>query len=97
MVAPEITLTNGGAPASKLGWTHIRHTAFRVTLVDRPELGKEGYIDTVSVNGLTSAQELRDTYLKDIKLAQLAKESREVIPEMSRAMVKRATPKLHLC
>ena len=71
MVDPEITLTNGGAPASKLGWTHIRHTAFRVTLENPPELGKEGYIDNYP--GLTSAQELRDSYLKDIKLAQLAK------------------------
>ncbi len=92
VVDPEITLTNGGAPANKLVWTHIRHTAFRVTLEDRPELGNDGNIDTFAANGHTSAREFRDTYVKDIKLAQLAKESREAIPERSWAMVRRVTP-----
>ena len=92
VVDPEITLTNGGAPANKLVWTHIRHTAFRVTLEDRPELGNDGNIDTFAANGHTSARELRDTYLKDIKLARLAKKSREAIPERSWAMVRRVTP-----
>ena len=49
-------------------------------------------VDTFAANGHTSARELRDTYLKDIKLAQLAKESREAIPERSWAMVRRVTP-----
>ncbi len=90
VVDPEITLTNGGAPASKLFWTHIRHKAFRLTLEERPEFS-DGVTIEFAINGHTCAQELRDIYLKDITLAQVAKESREAIPERSWAMVKRVT------
>ena len=60
-----------------------------MTLEDRPELGNDGNIDTFAANGHTSSRVARHLF-KDIKLAQLAKESREAIPGRSWAMVKRA-------
>ena len=45
-------------------WTTIRHTAFRLTLQEVPELGTQEYIDRFARNGHTSADQLRKTYLK---------------------------------
>ena len=90
-VRPQICLTNGGLPADKLVWTHIRHTTWRLALRDYPEFGTDANIETFSRNGHTSAKELRDNYLVDIKSERLAEKAREAIPERSWALQKRVS------
>ena len=68
-------------PISECKWTTIRHTAFRLTLEDRPELGNQNKINEFAENGRTSANQLRETYLKYMNLERVAEESRELIPE----------------
>ena len=66
-------------PKKEMKWTNIRHTAFRLTLEDNPSLGSQPYINSFAENGRTSANQLRDTYLKFIELEKTALDSREII------------------
>ena len=69
-------------PKSERKWTNIRHTAFRLTLEDNPQLGVQPFINSFAENGRTSSQQLRDTYLKFIELEKTALDSREKIEPM---------------
>ena len=69
-------------PKSESKWTTIRHTAFRLTLEDNPQLGVQPHINSFAENGRTSSAQLRDTYLRFIELEKTALDSREVIDEM---------------
>ena len=66
-------------PKEGMKWTTIRHTAFRLTLEDDPSLGVQPKINSFADNGHTSAQQLRDTYLRFIELEKTAMEAREKI------------------
>ena len=66
-------------PAQASKWTTIRHTAFRLTLEDDKSLGVPPKIYSFADNGHTSADQLRNTYLKYIELEATAKEARETI------------------
>jgi hypothetical protein len=66
-----------GVPgASNFRMTEIRHTAFRLTLEDRPMLGQRGYIDEFARNGHTSPEMLEKNYLRYIRLENQARELR---------------------
>ena len=66
-------------PKEGMKWTTIRHTAFRLTLEEDPSLGVQPKINSFADNGHTSAQQLRDTYLRFIELEKTAMEAREKI------------------
>jgi len=68
-------------PKEQVKWTVIRHTAFRLTLEADPSLAIPPKINSFADNGHTSAQQLRDTYLRYINLEQTARETRETIKE----------------
>ena len=51
-------------PSKGITMTSIRHTAFRLTLEEAPELGQEPGIHAFAANGLTSAEMLRENYLQ---------------------------------
>ena len=53
-------------PVKERKWTTIRHTAFRLTLEEMPELGVAPDINAFADNGHTSPMQLRDTYLRYI-------------------------------
>jgi hypothetical protein len=76
----------------KVTWTTIRHTAFRLTLEEFPELGVPPRIDAFAFNAHTSAKMLQDRYLKYIDAEKTAKEARERIKPGQWSMVKRVSP-----
>ena len=53
--------------------TNIRHTAFRLTLEEVPELGSPPGIYAFAQNGMTSAEMLQRTYLRFIEEEATAK------------------------
>ena len=59
--------------------TNIRHTAFRLTLEEAPELGQEPGIHAFATNGLTSTEMLRATYLRLIGEEATTKRTRAKI------------------
>ena len=63
-------------PLDGLVWTTIRHTAFRLTLEEVPSLGIPPEINAFADNGHTSAQQLRETYLRFIELERTATKAR---------------------
>ena len=72
-------------------WGSIRHTAFRLTLEEMPELGIPPAIDTFGSNGHTSADMLRRNYLYHIEREQTAKEARKKIKPSDYSMIKRVS------
>jgi len=72
-------------------WGIIRHTAFRLTLEEMPELGIPPAIDTFGSNGHTSADMLRRNYLYHIEREQTAKEARKKIKPSDYSMIKRVS------
>jgi hypothetical protein len=67
--------------ANNFRMTEIRHTAFRLTLEDRPILGQKGYIDEFARNGHTSPEMLEKNYLRYIRVENQARELR--VPQSS--------------
>ena len=59
--------------------TNIRHTAFRLTLEEAPELGQEPGIHAFGTNGLNSTEMLRATYLRLIGEEATTKRTRAKI------------------
>ena len=53
-----------GIPSEGITMTTIRHTAFRLTLEEAPELGQPPAIHSFAENGMTSAKMLQETYLR---------------------------------
>ena len=72
-------------------WTTIRHTAFRLTLEEMPELGIPPAIDTFASNGHTSADMLREKYLYHIEREKTATEARKKIKPSSFSLIKRVS------
>ncbi len=66
-------------PSEGVTMTNIRHTAFRLTLEDLPELGRPPGIYAFAQNGMTSAEMLQRTYLRFIEEEATAKMARERI------------------
>ena len=73
-----------------ISWTNIRHTAFRITLEDIPELGQTGTpINEFARNGFTSPDMLYKTYLKYIDSKSQAKIARKKINPMEYTLVRK--------
>ena len=70
-------------PKSSRKWTTIRHTAFRLTLEDMPELGIPPDINSFADNGHTSPAMLRATYLRYIDADKTASRARRTIQPTS--------------
>ena len=68
--------------------TQVRHTSFRLTLEERPDLGSPGDIDAFARNGHTSASMLHKHYLKYIEIEQSTKKHR-ITKSSQYEMVKR--------
>ncbi len=66
-------------PKEDIKWTTIRHTAFRLTLEEFPELGQVPKINSFAANGHTSEAMLRKNYLNYIQSESVAVEARKVI------------------
>ena len=62
-------------------WTTLRHTSFRLTLEENPNLGIPPRINAFADNGHTSADQLRKTYLRYMDSEATAREARQSIPE----------------
>ena len=77
-----------GIPSDGMTMTNIRHTAFRLTLEEAPELGQEPWIGAFAKNGMTSAPMLRETYLKHIEEELTAKKVRAKIKPGTWSMVR---------
>ena len=78
-------------PSKDMTMTNIRHTAFRLTLEEAPELGQEPGIHAFAANGLTSAEMLRATYLRFIEEESTAKRTRAKIKPASWSLQKRVS------
>ena len=66
-------------PREGMKWTTIRHTSFRLTLEEMPELGELPHINAFADNGHTSPQQLRQTYLRWIEADRTAREARQKV------------------
>lgn len=66
-------------PSDGISMTSIRHTAFRLTLEEDPDLGRLPGIHAFAENGLTSAKMLQETYLRFIEQESTAKKTRAKI------------------
>jgi hypothetical protein len=76
-------------PSKGVTMTNIRHTAFRLTLEEVPELGRPPGIYAFAQNGMTSAEMLQRTYLRFIEEEATAKRARAQIQPGEWSMVKR--------
>ena len=76
-------------PSKGITMTNIRHTAFRLTLEEVPELGRPPDIYAFAQNGMTSAEMLQRTYLRFIEEKATAKRARAQIRPGDWSMVKR--------
>lgn len=76
-------------PSEGVTMTNIRHTAFRLTLEEVPELGSPPAIFAFAQNGMTSAEMLQRTYLRFIEEEATAKRARAQIRPGDWSMVKR--------
>jgi hypothetical protein len=72
-----------------IAWTNIRHTAFRLTLEEYPELGTSRYIRDFAENGHTSPEMLRDRYLRFIEREATAKKAQAAIAPGKWSLIKR--------
>lgn len=69
--------------SEEITMTSIRHTAFRLTLEEVPELGYPPAIYAFAQNGMTSAEMLQSTYLRYIEEEKTAKHARAQIKTSS--------------
>ncbi len=76
-------------PSQGVTMTNIRHTAFRLTLEEVPELGRPPGIYAFAQNGMTSVEMLQRTYLRFIEEEATAKRARAQIRPGEWSMVKR--------
>ena len=76
-------------PSKGVTMTNIRHTAFRLTLEEVPELGSPPGIYAFAQNGMTSAEMLQKTYLRFIEEEATAKRARSQIRPGDWSMVKK--------
>ena len=77
-----------GIPSKGITMTNIRHTAFRLTLEEAPELGQPPAIHSFAENGMTSAEMLRETYLRYIDQVRSAQKVRAKIKPGTWSMVR---------
>jgi hypothetical protein len=77
-----------GITSKDITMTNIRHTAFRLTLEDAPELGQPPAIHAFAENGMTSAKMLQETYLRFIEQESTAKKVRAKIKPGAWSMVR---------
>ena len=75
-------------PSEGMSMTNIRHTAFRLTLEEAPELGRPPAIHSFAENGMTSAKMLQETYLRFIEQESTAKKIRAKIKPGTWSMVR---------
>ncbi len=75
-------------PSSGRSWTTIRHTAFRLTLEEVPELGIPPLIKTFASNAHTSPEMLRSTYLNYMDAEKTAEKVRAKIKPGKYALVR---------
>ena len=75
----------------KIVWTNIRHTAFRLTLEEYPELGTSRYIRDFAENGHTSPEMLHERYLRFIEREATAKRAQANISPGKWSLIKRVT------
>ena len=68
-----------GISTKGIDWTTCRHTAFRLTLEDYPELGTTQYIRDFADNGYTSPKMLDERYLRFIQREKTAVNARAAI------------------
>ena len=78
-----------GIPSDGMTMTNIRHTAFRLTLEEAPELGQAPAIHAFAENGMTSAKMLQETYLRFIEQESTAKKVRAKIKPGTWSNIKR--------
>ena len=78
-----------GIPTKGIDWTTCRHTAFRLTLEDYPELGTTQYIRDFADNGHTSPKMLEERYLRFIQREKTAAKARAAITPGNWSMVRR--------
>ena len=72
----------------KVVWTVVRHTSFRLTLEEYPELGGQELIGDFADNGLTSPAMLEERYLNFIGLGKTAAKARAKLKPNTWEMVK---------
>lgn len=77
-----------GIDSKDMTMTTIRHTAFRLTLEEAPELGQPPAIHAFAQNGMTSAKMLQETYLRFIEQESTAKKVRAKIKPGTWSMVR---------
>lgn len=78
-------------PSQGMTMTNIRHTAFRLTLEEVPDLGRPPAIYAFAQNGMTSAEMLQRTYLRFIEEEATAKRARAQIKPGDWSLVKRTS------
>ena len=84
-------LNASGIPSEGLTMMTIRHTAFRLTLEEAPELGQPQAIHFFAENGMTSAKRLQETYLRFIEQESTAKKVRAKIKPGTWTMIRERT------
>ena len=77
-----------GVPSKGITMTNIRHTAFRLTLEEAPELGTQRHIHSFATNAGTHPDMLQKTYLRFIEQESTAKEMRAKIKPGTWSMVR---------
>ena len=78
-------------PIEGIDWTTCRHTAFRLTLEDFPELGTLLYVRDFADNGHTSREMLEERYLRPINRDKTAARARAAIKPGNWSLVKRVS------
>ena len=75
----------------KVVWGMVRHTAFRLTLQDDPELGRPPDIFTFASNGHTSQKMLMENYLLAIDRENVALRTQKKIKPSTYSLIKRVS------
>ena len=78
-------------PSEGMTMTNIRHTAFRLTLEEAPELGRQPEINAFAANANTSVEMLQETYLRFIEQESTAKKVRAKIKPGNWSLQKRVS------
>ena len=77
-----------GVPSKGITMMNIRHTAFRLTLKEAPELGTQRHIHSFAANAGTTPDMLQKTYLLFIEQESTAKQMRAKIKPGTWSMVR---------
>ena len=80
-----------GISTRGIDWTTCRHTAFRLTLEDIPDLGSAKYIRDFAENGHTSPKMLEERYLRFIQREETAAMARAASKPGKWSLVKRVS------